>query len=265
MKKDMYQMEMEKQLADTGRAENPAIDKTNEIDDTAAQATSKPSDDTAQSEVAQLREQIAQLEAAAVRGKEPEEKSEDLSLYSDQAQRDELAADLGDDLLEAQEKAFKVFFQNASAPKDKKLNALEQYKADQEKSETSAAFIRAVGNDTLKTFNSEAFQAFAKGEKLGRKTLLDELKDIADTSDVEGADVFMTAINGFNESAKAVRKASVNAGRSPVVGQSKPEAFDTDKAKSLEAATRKYPVGSENYIKAVQAFKAYMQTNIQKV
>jgi hypothetical protein len=228
-------------------------------DDESGQAESEPSTQTAQAdtELNQLRAALAAKEAE-IASLKTAPSSQSVTATADDAEIDEkyqlLSDTLGEDVAN-------ILYGEITQNK-KKLSELEQFKQQRESEESSAGFIRAVGNDALKTFNDPKFQAFAKGEKLGRKTLFDELSDIVANNDIDGAEFLIQQAAAFSGANKSMRKAQVSAGRNPLNGEKSKEVYDDNKAEALKQAAYKKRYGSPERKEADAKYRKYLETTI---
>jgi hypothetical protein len=242
--------------------------KTEQIktDDDTGQADSEPgeSDEPVSTELQELRTElaakaaeIAALKTAKDTGTATSE-ADDIELYESEEERNELVNGFGEEIVALNERVLKRALSGVQAKAEAKINALEKYKQSREQSESSAEFVKAAGSEALKTFNDPKFQAFAKGERLGRKSLFDELADIVSNNDASGIEFLAQQTAAFESANKTTRKAQVGAGKSPVTTSASPSTFDPEKAKKLERDMKSHRAGTPKFKAAAEKLRAYL-------
>jgi ribosomal protein L16 Arg81 hydroxylase len=252
----------EPNAGDTADLTNP----TQQTDVENGQATSEPSTTTAQddNEVTRLRQELANsaaelaaLKTARETGEPEQQPEDDIALYETEEERQELIDALGEDLVLKQERMLTRAFRGIHSKSVAKINALEQHNQTLEISKKSADFIKVAG-DALKTFNDPQFQAFAKGEKLGRKSLFDELHDIVTGNDLTGAEFLIEQAQAYQGANKVTRRAQIGAGRNlPVTDNTKPT-YSREKAEKLERDVKKHRMGTTEFNAAKKKYDEYL-------
>jgi hypothetical protein len=273
---DSFKAKLERQIAqanstdlsaDDGAAGGiPAQIETN-TDDEIGQATSKPSTTTAQAdtELQQLRAELAAraiefeaLKAAQTQGIPVQDADDEIALYESDDERQARIDALGEDIVIAEERRMQRLLKGVQGKAMAKVSELERHNQTLEQKEKSAEFIRAAG-DAIKTFNDPKFQAFAKGERLGRKTMFDELNDIVTGNDMGGIEYLIEQAGAFNGANKALRKAQYGAGRSPVHSEGVPAVFSYEKADKLQRDIRSHRMGTPEAKAAVEKYRKYLE------
>ncbi len=244
----------------------PAVEQEKITSDENGQAKSEPSTPQEQvnpeleklrTELAAKAKEIETLKTAKPEGTASSE-AEEYELYESEDERNGLVDALGEDLVSVNERVLRRALKGVQAKAEAKISALEQYKQTREQSESSAEFVKAAGVEALKTFNDPKFQAFAKGEKLGRKSLFDELADIVKNNDAAGIEFLAEQTAAFESANKTTRKAQIGSGKSPVTTNGVVSTYDPQKAQKLERDMKAHRVGTPQFKAAADKLRAYL-------
>jgi hypothetical protein len=225
------------------------------------QAGNQQSHQQGDSELLKLREELAQREAELneLRAVKAAEAPEEFNFYENEDHRIRLSDALGEDTLTQLEAMQRIALKGVHKKAQEKVSLLEQETKRLKTDQVNAEFIRTVPKNVMDTFNDPKFKAFAKGEKLGRKTLLDELESIVSEADIQNSEYLIEQVKAFQEANKSVRKAQLPAGNSPMNNASAKAGYDAAHAQKLRAELNRYRVGTKEFDVAKNKLEAYFQ------
>lgn len=213
-------------------------------------------------EMLALQKQLAELSEENTKLKERSTSApEEMQLYNNPAHRTLLLDTLGEEAVGALESTLRFSIGAQRAKAEKQVSALEKRTHELSHQAKQATFIRSVPKEAMDTFNSEAFQTYAEGEKLGRRTLKKELADIIDSGDMEGVQFLIEQTAAFNGAGEIARKSSVpviGAGRPVSRGQGNTQVFDEVKASQLQREFNRYKPSDTGYDSARKALQDYL-------
>ena len=208
-----------------------------------------------QKQMAELTEENAKLKERGTG------KPDTIELYQNPTTRTVLLDTLGEEAVNALESTLRFSIGSQKIKAEKQVSDLENRTRELSHQAKQAVFIRAVPKEALDTFNSEAFQMYAEGEKLGRRTLKKELADIIESGDMDGVQFLIeqtSAFTGAGETAKRSSVPVIGAGRPPARGQVNVQVFDETKAAQLQREFNRHKPGNKQYDEARKALQDYL-------